>query len=256
MGTWGTAIFSDDLASDIKDDFRLKIALGKSVELAVQELKNEYQEDLQDEKEHIVFWLALASTQWKLGRLQEEVKIRAINIIESESDLKRWEDDLSDYKKRQKVLQKLKDQLLSKQPEAKKIAFPFISETKMEVGDLIKYEHQNGKYALFRVLRIKEDHRGDRYPQVEFLNYFDEKIPHLKIVEDLDRKFKPAIEDELDAFKPSGTYYIGSSGKKDIEPWRQLEKIGTQTKPTGDFNGSISLIWWKNLDDFISALFE
>lgn len=256
MGAWGTAIFSDDLASDIKEEFRLKIGLGKSVELAVQELKDEHKEELEDDEENIVFWLALASTQWKLGRLQEEVKSKAINIIEDGTDLKRWSEEEADYKKRGKVLEKLKQQLLSKQPEAKKIAVPFIAGTRMEVGDLIKYKHQNGKFAIFRVLRIKQDHRGDRYPQVEFLNYFVEETPDLEISESLIRKSEPSIDSDFDAVKPSGTYYIGSSGKRDSEPWNRLEKIGTQTKPSTEFTGSISLVWWKNLDDFISKLFE
>lgn len=255
MGTWGTAIFSDDLASDIKDDFRLKIGLGKSVELAVQELRNEYKEDLEEEEENIVFWLALASTQWKLGRLQEDVKAKAISIIESGSDLKRWR-EASEYKKREKALEKLKEQLLSKQPEAKKIALPYISETKMEVGDLIKYKHENGKNAVFRVLHIKQDHCGDRYPQVEFLKYFDKETPNLQMMKNLDRKSEPSGENDLDWVKSSGTYYIGSSGKRDIEPWDRLEKIGSQTKPSADFKGSISLVWWKNLDNFISELFN
>ena len=44
-----------------------------------------------DEDEACVFWLALAATQSKLGRLIDLVRDRAIEIIDSGADLRRWE---------------------------------------------------------------------------------------------------------------------------------------------------------------------
>ncbi len=45
MGTWGTAIFSDDLASDIKLEFRNKIGFGKNSIEATEELLKDYSEE-------------------------------------------------------------------------------------------------------------------------------------------------------------------------------------------------------------------
>jgi hypothetical protein len=97
MGTWGTAIFSDDLASDLKEDFRDLISDGFSSSEAVEKLLLEYQ-PTGDPDEEPVFWLALALTQWKLGRLEERTKLKAISIIDNQNDLKRWEDS-KDQKK-------------------------------------------------------------------------------------------------------------------------------------------------------------
>ena len=67
MGTWGTGIFSDDFALDIKGEFCDKIADGISPADATAELMLNYKDDISDPDESSVFWFALAATQWKLG---------------------------------------------------------------------------------------------------------------------------------------------------------------------------------------------
>jgi len=68
MRTWGTAMFSDDLASDIKLEYRNKIGFGKSPVVATEEMINDYQHEINDGDESAVFWLALASTQWNIAQ--------------------------------------------------------------------------------------------------------------------------------------------------------------------------------------------
>lgn len=46
MGTWGTAIFSDDLAADVRDDWREAILDGLDREEATQKLLADYREIL------------------------------------------------------------------------------------------------------------------------------------------------------------------------------------------------------------------
>jgi hypothetical protein len=77
MGTWGTAIFSDDTASDVRDEFRDLIGEGLSTEQATDELLKEYALSLDDPDDGPPFWLGLAVTQWKCGRLLEQVKEKA-----------------------------------------------------------------------------------------------------------------------------------------------------------------------------------
>ncbi|WP_340372162.1 hypothetical protein [Peribacillus sp. FSL E2-0218] len=64
-----------------------------------------------DEEDTTVFWLSLAAIQWKLGRLEENVKKIAVEIIDSGSDLRWWDEEPSLIKKREKVLLKLKKQV-------------------------------------------------------------------------------------------------------------------------------------------------
>ncbi|WP_230504969.1 hypothetical protein [Sutcliffiella rhizosphaerae] len=62
-----------------------------------------------------------ALIQWKLGRLQEEIKNKALQIIDRGNDLEHWEEDPKLKKKRETVLLQLKGQLNSPQPQAKKV---------------------------------------------------------------------------------------------------------------------------------------
>ena len=80
MGTWGTAIFSDDTASDVRNDFRELIGDGLSPEEATARLMTRYGSIVDDPEGGTTFWLGLAVTQWKSGRLQESVKKRALEI--------------------------------------------------------------------------------------------------------------------------------------------------------------------------------
>ena len=74
MGTFGTTIFSDDFACDIRDELKEFIGDGITPEQATSQLRNEYSDSLKDDDEASVFWLALAATQWKTGRLLDNVK--------------------------------------------------------------------------------------------------------------------------------------------------------------------------------------
>ena len=60
MGAWGPAIFSDDLAVDVRDDFRDLIGEGLTADEASERLKAEYADTLQDPDEGPVFLFALA----------------------------------------------------------------------------------------------------------------------------------------------------------------------------------------------------
>ncbi len=56
----GPALYSDDLAADVRSDFRALIGEGYSVAAAVEKLIKEYASALDDPDEAPVFWLALA----------------------------------------------------------------------------------------------------------------------------------------------------------------------------------------------------
>ena len=71
-GGWWS--FPDDTTSDVRDGFRDLIGEALSTEQA--------------------FWLGLAVTQWKCGRLLERVKEKALEIIDTGADLKRWSGDI------------------------------------------------------------------------------------------------------------------------------------------------------------------
>src|ERR1700722_11442496 len=90
MGAWGTAIFSDDVACDVRDSYRQLVTDGLTGPAATKRLLLEWKEVLADEDDGPLFWLALAATQWQFGRLEARVKARALKIIANGSSLGRW----------------------------------------------------------------------------------------------------------------------------------------------------------------------
>lgn len=77
MGTWGPGIFSDDLACEVRSRYRDLVAAGHDGPDATDALVSEFQPAPDDPDSAGVFWIALAVTQWKLGRLEDRVKGRA-----------------------------------------------------------------------------------------------------------------------------------------------------------------------------------
>lgn len=113
MGAWGANIFEDDFALDVKGDYEEILDSGLSHEVATKTLIDRYQDALEDLEESGVFWLALASIQLDCDALVEDVKTNALDVINSERDLLRWEDS-PDAGNRKKVLQQLKKDLLNR----------------------------------------------------------------------------------------------------------------------------------------------
>lgn len=182
MGAWGTGIYQDDVTCDVKDDYLNFLRVGMTNEEATEEVI-EYNMDLiEDEDDEPLFWFALADTQWKYGRLLDEVKKEALKHIELGNNLLRWkEENPKQYSKRKKVLEELKQKLESPQPPEKKVSKLRFSRSKWNVGDVLLYQIKNnealkdnkwyGKYVLFRVVEITRTGVGS-LPQDE---YYDEQ---------------------------------------------------------------------------------
>lgn len=113
---WGTGIFADAFAWDIRDAYLSLLSNGESVEAATCRLTDMYLPNEQDDK-YSVFWLALAETQWVHGHLLRNVQQNAINMIEAGKDLQRNEfADPPRQNSRKQVLIATKKMLLSPQP--------------------------------------------------------------------------------------------------------------------------------------------
>lgn len=208
MGVWGPSIFSDDLALDIRREYSVLLSVGKSGEEAEKMLIDYYSSILNcNDPDEDVFWLVLALCEWKKGRLSLSVKEKALSALESGRDLNRWNTpgNKKDYEKRKKVLEKLKEDILSPQPPLKKVKKPWVHHCPWKVGSLLAYRIAsykdylcgrpcNMKYVLLRVVRI------DRHPVSQLFDtgYYDEtmmvglynwigsEIPDPKIVKGLE----------------------------------------------------------------------
>jgi hypothetical protein len=175
MGAWGVAIFSDDLAADIRIEFRELIGDGLTPSDATARLQAEYASSLDDPDEMPVFWLALALTQWKLGRLEERVRRQAVRIIDDGTDLARWGDAKS-RARRAAVLAKARAELMSAPPPAKRVPRTVREANAWHVGETIGFQLLSGRWTLLRVIGHHTD-RGGRFAICELLDWVGAELP-------------------------------------------------------------------------------
>lgn len=136
MGSWGTALYSNDTSSDVRDmcnEVYPLVGIEKGTKLILREYADIVNSDIID-NDYADFWLALADWQWKHGILTDEIKSKAISLIEAHTGIDEWES--SDIKKRLAVMDKLLNQLKKPQPEIK-IPKPKIVKPKHKPGDII-----------------------------------------------------------------------------------------------------------------------
>ena len=162
MGAWGTGLYQDDTTCDIKDDYITYLKVGMTNEEATKKIIEENDWCFEYEDEGALLWFALADTQWKYGRLLDEVKEKAIECIDSGVDLEKWrEEDEKLCEKRKKILEALKERLNSEQPPEKKVSKIKFYRAYWEVGDILLYQILNKeleghkwykKYILLKVV--------------------------------------------------------------------------------------------------------
>lgn len=248
MGAWGVAILSDDIAEDIKLLYKDLLANEYSNEEASRIVIEEYKNELDDE-ETIAFWLVFASIQWRLGRLQENVKQEALQIIESGTDLARWEEEPKLQKKREVVLNKLREQLNSPQPEAKKVPKRFIANTSLKAGDAVSYELVSGNYIILKVIEIVEEWHGDRYPLFEMCDWEGKEVPSKEEIDQLELKIKIYEGGKQEVVKIA----IYPAGKRD-STLKRIKVVTEDVKVVLDIGSPYTILCWKDFDDYVDTL--
>ncbi len=177
MGSWGAKLYQDDLAQDIKEDYKGKLRKGRTNKEALEEMIERYAEEIEDDDEGPVFWMLLADTMWNLGRLIPEVKEKAIQQIDEGKNLEIWKQEGTpkEYELRKRELSKLKEKLNSPMPEEKRIPLerkiPVKRKYEWNIGDVYAYELKSdkaeelglkGRYLILR--------------KVEDVDYIEQKI--------------------------------------------------------------------------------
>src|SRR5579863_2979263 len=182
MGVWGAAVFSDDNAADLRADYRMMIGDGLSGPEATNRLLQQWMPSSEKDPDMAaLFWLALAVTQWKCGRLEDRVKEQAIRVIENGSALRPWQGSPLE-RKRAAVLESAKRQLESPQPPLRKIAKVFRSTCDWEAGELIGYQLLSGLFVVFQVIDHHRD-AGGVAPNCEIFDWQGPELPSPSIIE-------------------------------------------------------------------------
>jgi len=172
VGAWGTALFSDDIACDIRDLYKDLLADGLDGAEATRQALSNYGPPQDDWDNAVVFWVSLAVTQSGLGRLDPAVAERALKLLDDGGDLWRWEEaGPKKVAQRKAALEKARAQLTGPQPPRRTIRLP---KTPLQPGDVLTRPVQDDRYLLLRVARIK---RG--VPVMVMLDFADRQLPTL-----------------------------------------------------------------------------
>lgn len=227
MGTWGTKLYQDDVAQDVRDFYTEQLRRGqKSTEITKQLIK-QYEGDIDDEP---IFWFALADTQWSLGRLEKLVKEKALYYIQSGEDIERWKtQNPKEAKKREEVLFNLQQKLLAPQPEEKKIRKYRIYQCEWKIGDVYAYPLKSdfakekgfyGRYFLLHKIDETTIWPGHVVPVVRVKITKDKNLPeNEKQFDQLEyvQTFVTSYEDRLLPFDGSRPYEMAERLKKKYE---------------------------------------
>lgn len=226
MGAWGTAIFSDDFACDIRDEFRDLIGDGLAPEDSTRRLFQKYKSSFRKfPEDEPVFWLAIAATQWKMGRLLDSVRDETLRIIDAGSNLEIWEasGDPALVKKRAGVLQKLRTTLESPQPEAKSMAKRHVAANAWKKGDLVSYRLLSGRFIIIRVIGHHAD-RGGRFAVCELLHWSGDELP----TDDIIRRLPIKVE----ANRRGISSFMLAEPTPHQKGRDRLVRLGRESKPT------------------------
>lgn len=189
MGAWGTSLYENDTACDIRGDYIDKLKRGKSGEKATNELISQNSEIMEDREEAPLFWYALADTQWEYGRLLPEIKEKALFFIEQKEELERWKESGEEKCRAwQKTLAALKEKLNTPAPKAKEVSGYRLYRCPWKLGDVFAYQfsgdHSKEKgfyhqYVIFR--KISEDTYwpGHIVPVVQIYDWVGAELPSL-----------------------------------------------------------------------------
>ncbi len=244
MGTWGVALFSDDLAADVRSDFRELVAESNSASKATKALSAEYKESLADPNESSVFWLALAATQWELGVLELKVKSKALRIINDGTELGRWAEDKKLMQQRAAVLIELKEKLSSPQPAPKKLRRVRKAASKHEIGEILSYQLKSGRLALFRVIGHHTD-KGGRFDICELLDWVGNDLPSVE------QMSKIGIRREANK-RAISQFVLGEPQGKGKD---RLVDLNLKTAPT-QTPERYTAFPWRFLDQLLDNIFE
>lgn len=174
MGSWGVGLFSDDTACDVRDEYRQAVSEGLDAVAARDRVLERFADALDDMEDGPVVRLALAATAWKMGRLDDATRERALAIIAGREGMERW-DEAGLGRKRDAELAKLAETLRSPQkPPAKPRKKPgFVSS--WAVGEIIGYRQQTGRWLALHVVGHVQGDFG--FPVVNLLDWASDEKP-------------------------------------------------------------------------------
>ena len=150
MGTWGTAISSNDTYSDIYSEFIDLYDDGLEPSEISRKIIRDNNELIEDSEDKNNFWFALAMAQWQCKSLDPDILQRVKTIIESGEDIKIWEQlgaDKQDIKKRIKSLNSFLNKLSKEKDKPLKRKRKVLRDSIFQQGDCLTFKFGNDNYG-------------------------------------------------------------------------------------------------------------
>lgn len=122
MGAWGAGLYADDTTCDVRDQYVKALRTGLSDQVACRQVLQAYGLTLHDHQVACLVYFALADTAWRHGRLSDDIRSKALALLEAGGDLAVWARDApADVAARKRALRTLQARLTSPQPPPKPV---------------------------------------------------------------------------------------------------------------------------------------
>lgn len=248
MSASGPAIFDDDLACDVRDSYRHFLEDRVPDDEATRRTIADWRG--LDPDEEPVFWLALAATQSRLGRLDGLARERALQVIDSGGGLSRWEDlGPGPIAERTAVIAQLRTELTGPQPPRRTVRRPWRYVTDLKPGTVLAWTSSTGVVVLLRVVQIRKT-RDQAAPILEQLAWAGHHVPPADVLTGLPRATAPTPAD-AESFRAGPIYGPFKAGRRDPD-WTDVGLTACGSVPArpgddGDFSFDASGLRWVGL---------
>jgi hypothetical protein len=205
MGTWGTAISSNDTYEDIFSEFMDLYDDGLEPSEISKKIINQNTDLTEDYEDKNNFWFALAMAQWQCKSLDPDLFHRVKAIIETGEDIKIWEElgaDKKEIAKRKKVLDSYLDKLSQEKDKPRKRKRKVLRDSIFQKGDCLIFRLNNGNFGGAFVLTSEK--------QTEY-------GMNMIAITTIDQTDKPTIDNFKKAFVLIRKEQLGLKGYQDRE---------------------------------------
>ncbi|MGY1812861.1 hypothetical protein [Blastococcus sp. SYSU D00820] len=250
MSLGGPEVFDDDLADDVRIGYRRLLEDRTPDDEATRRTIAEWQG--LDADEEPVLWLALAAAQFQVGRLDDAVRARALEVIDSGRDLRRWEPlGARALAERTAVLARLRNQLTGRQPAPKRIRKPWLYVTDLEPGTVLAWTASSGAVVLLRVVQVLVEERGVLRPILEELAWDGDHVPPADAMAELPGRPPYPSHDASGRFRPGPRYGPFTLRERDPDwsdvGFRVVGRLPVRPGDDGDFRIGTARLQWESL---------
>lgn len=166
MGTWSAGITGNDTALDMIEEYKVAFSyfdVSTGLQKLDQFVRSNFDES--DEDEWCAYFYSLADFMWKNGILTDEIRDKAVQMVDSDFGMETWREAGSE-KQRRKELAKFRERITSPQCAPKKIKISHIHPDDIfKDGEVIAIQLKtSGK-------KYMPNYPCDPIPDEEFLSY-------------------------------------------------------------------------------------